>query len=112
MRPTVLRSGLLVVLLLSLSACSSAVRKPRLLHPGPTGYQRYNAEQFDPYPINDLGPEIVGGRPREFQKPRDEIARSRQFLPFGPWQAPPPAPAVVPGAVVAPPPVPVIGPRY
>ncbi|HEX6961541.1 MAG TPA: hypothetical protein VF175_06715, partial [Lacipirellula sp.] len=31
-------------------------------------------------PLPDMGPAIVGGRPREFDKPRDEVRRSRQFL--------------------------------
>ena len=83
-----LKCALLCALLLPLSACSTAVHKPRLLHPGPAGYQRAIAEQYDPYPLNDLGPEIVGGRPREFQKPQDEVSRARQLLPFGPFQAP------------------------
>ena len=83
-----LKSAAVCVLLLSLSACSSAVRKPRLFSPGPVGYQRHIAEQYDPYPLNDLGPEVVGGRPREFQKPQDEVSRARQLLPHGPFQAP------------------------
>lgn len=88
MQPFWTKSALLCALLLPLSACSTAVHKPRLLHPGPSGYQRHIAEQYDPYPLNDLGPEIVGGRPREFQKPQDEVTRSRQLLPYGPFHAP------------------------
>src|SRR4051794_8616000 len=64
----------------SLSACSSAVRKPRLEHPGPAAYQRANAEEFDPYPENDLGPAIAGGRPRGGGPPRNQVERSQQFL--------------------------------
>ena len=26
--------------------------------------QKYRAASFDPYPLNDIGPEVVGGRPR------------------------------------------------
>jgi hypothetical protein len=63
-----------------LAACSPTIRWPRLVGPGPAPYQRAAAEQIDPYPINDMGPPIVGGRPREFDKPRDEVRRSRQFL--------------------------------
>ncbi len=72
-----------------LTACSSAVRKPQLYHPGPAGYQRSNAQQFDPYPQNDVGPEIVGGRPLDFQKPPDELQRARQQQPLGPWHGGP-----------------------
>ena len=86
--------------------CSSAVRLPRLPSPGPAQYQRAAAQDFDPYPLNDLGPEIVGGRPREFQKPLDEVTRSRQQLPFGPTQQAqpvlPPQPVVIPQAAGVP----------
>jgi hypothetical protein len=64
----------------ALSACSPTIRKPQLLHPGPAPYQRANAEVYDPYPIPDLGPDIVGGRPRDFQKPRNEVERAQDFL--------------------------------
>ncbi len=88
----------LLLLTLPLAACSSAVRKPRLLHPGPANFQRNNATQFDPYPPNDMGPEIVGGRPRGFQKPPNEITRSRQNSPIAPWRTPaaPVLPPVIP----------------
>ena len=77
----------ILALSLPLAGCSSAVRQPRLLHPGPAGYQRNNATQFDPYPQNDVGPEIVGGRPLGYQKPPDEVTRARQQQPLGPWRA-------------------------
>jgi len=83
------RLGAVLALLLPLSACSSAVRKPTLLHPGPAYFQRNNAQQFDPYPLNDLGPEIVGGRPREFQKPPSEVDRARQGQTIAPWRTAP-----------------------
>jgi len=71
--------GLVMLLLLGVfGGCSPDVRKPRLIGPGPAWYQRANAEQFDPYPQNDMGPEIVGGRPLDFQKPPDEVVRARQ----------------------------------
>ena len=63
-----------------LAACSSTIRWPRLYGPGTASAQRAHAEQLDPYPLPDMGPEIVGARPREFDKPRDEVRRSRQFL--------------------------------
>ena len=36
--------------------------------------------------MNDVGPEIVGGRPRDYQKPRSEVERSRMGMPLGPWR--------------------------
>jgi hypothetical protein len=38
--------------------------------------QRQNASLHDPYSDNDIGPEVVGGRPREFEKPRSEPVRN------------------------------------
>lgn len=92
-----------VVLLIALVAwtgCSPAVRWPNLYHPGPAAYQRAEAVVHDPYPLNDVGPEIVGGRPRGYQVPLSEVERSRIFsqrratAPLSiPWlSTPPPAP--------------------
>ena len=54
--------------------------------PGTIEKQRFNATVFDPYADNDIGPEVEGGRPRDFQKPLSEPDRSRLFqkiwLPF------------------------------
>ncbi|MBM4088090.1 MAG: membrane or secreted protein [Planctomycetes bacterium] len=48
--------------------------------------QRFTATVFDPYTDVDAGPEVVGGRPRDFQEPLPESDRSRLFqkiwLPF------------------------------
>ena len=77
--------GLSMVFLLGTSGgCSPKVQKPSLFHPGPAEYQRQNAVIHDPYPLDDVGPPIVGGRPRGFQKPEDEVSRARQF---SPWSA-------------------------
>jgi hypothetical protein len=76
--------GLVILLLLGLvGGCSPTVRWPRLIGPGTAPYQRAYAEHFDPYPQNDMGPEIVGGRPLEYQKPPNEVQRSRQHTPMG-----------------------------
>ena len=39
--------------------------------------QRLDASAHDPYADNDAGPEVVGGRPRDFQKPLAEPVRNR-----------------------------------
>ncbi|MEM8944742.1 MAG: hypothetical protein AAGD11_06115 [Planctomycetota bacterium] len=78
-----------VVLVFSLTGCSSSVFIPRILSPGPAPFQRNNAQQFDPYPQNDLGPEIVGGRPLGYMIPPDEVTRARQQTPIAPWRAAP-----------------------
>jgi len=52
------------------------------LPPGTMAAQQYRALEYDPYGDNDAGPEIVGGRPREFQRPLPEPERA-QFDPYG-----------------------------
>ena len=74
------------ILLPPLSACSPTLRRPQLFSPGPAPFQQYNATQFDPYPPNDVAPEIVGGRPIDFLKPPHEVERSRQFHNQQPWR--------------------------
>jgi hypothetical protein len=54
--------------------------RPLLGAPGTTDQQRLSATIHDPYADNDAGPEIVGGRPREFQKPLAEPVRNRSLL--------------------------------
>ena len=61
------------------AGCSNSIRKPMLLHPGPAPFQRANAEIIDPYPLPDMGPEIVGGRPLDFAVPRNEVTRAQDF---------------------------------
>lgn len=50
---------------------------PRWLHPGPAAYQQDKAARFDPYPDNDIGPALVGVRPRDYDKPLAEPGRAR-----------------------------------
>lgn len=71
---------LVVTVSLVLAGCKS-VSPPSWFHPGPAAYQQSRAERFDPYPENEPGPEIVGARPREFQKPPAEPSRAR-WLPW------------------------------
>jgi hypothetical protein len=50
----------------------------RLLPPaGTIEKQRFSSTVFDPYTDNDIGPEVVGGRPKDFQKPLPDSDRSR-----------------------------------
>ncbi|AMV31181.1 hypothetical protein VN12_03620 [Pirellula sp. SH-Sr6A] len=59
---------------------------------GDINRQKDRAVYFDPYPLNDIGPEVVGGRPREFAHPLPEAKRNelnriipnQQFYPVGP----------------------------
>lgn len=61
---------------LAIVGCRSMM--PTVFNPGNTDVQRANASRHDPYTDEDLGPEVVGGRPREFQKPRPEPVRDQQ----------------------------------
>ncbi len=48
--------------------------------------QKSRAVTFDPYPLNDIGPPIVGGRPREYANPLPEAARNELTArPTSPW---------------------------
>lgn len=53
------------------------MRMPNLFDPGNAATQQYGAIMHDPYPVNDAGPEIVGGRPREYAQPVPEVVRGR-----------------------------------
>jgi hypothetical protein len=58
------------------------VAVPRILHPGSEEYQQVRAEQFDPYPLPDVGPEIVGGRPLQYIKPAPWAERVQSDLTY------------------------------
>lgn len=65
------------VILLALTGCN--VSLPRWGFPGTLPQQRFNATMSDPYADSDVGPEVVGNRPREFEKPLPEPVRSHIF---------------------------------
>lgn len=95
--------AVLLVAVSTLPACGPSIVRPQLAHPGPAPFQRARAVQFDPYPPNDVAPEIVGGRPAGYVRPPNEVERSRQHQPFGPWSNPTPAvvtPAPIPSGPV------------
>lgn len=56
------------------------VGRPNLAHPGDVQTQRFNAVAHDPYTDTDAGPEVVGGRPRDFQKNLAEPVRNRWLM--------------------------------
>ncbi|MGQ9575161.1 MAG: hypothetical protein ACUVUC_07575 [Thermoguttaceae bacterium] len=71
---------LLVAALGAVGGCAG-LKGPSWLHPGPAAYQQRQAERFDPYPDNQIAPEVVGGRPREFLNPPAEPQRARWPIP-------------------------------
>ncbi|MBI3464851.1 MAG: hypothetical protein HY000_17620 [Planctomycetes bacterium] len=60
---------------------------PRIFRPETAEYQRSEAQQFDPYPQDELGPAVVGGRPPDFQEPPPDPSRGRWLR----WPGPVPA---------------------
>lgn len=69
------------VLLVAGAAGCADVARPSLFHPGPADYQQRRAERYDPYPEKDVGPPVVGARPREYENPPAEVLRAR-WLPW------------------------------
>jgi len=74
------RLYLLVIVLLLAAFGGCRGYRPLLGFPGTMDQQRLNATVHDPYADNDAGPEIVGGRPREFQKPSAEPVRNHSSV--------------------------------
>jgi hypothetical protein len=107
--------------------CSGLMRAYNYAQPGDVRYQRSVATAHDPYPLDDVGPEVLGGRPPGYEKPLPEVERARLFNPprrpllplfqptvvspappatSSPWPAPPPVqtvPALYPAPVAVPP---------
>src|SRR5215212_7892004 len=90
---------LVAVMAMSFVGCAPEMASLRqsIAHPGPAAYQRAQAIQHDPYPLNDVGPEVVGGRPREYQIPVNEVERARLAAPRPAGLTPVAAPTVVAG---------------
>jgi hypothetical protein len=96
---------IITLLMLYIAGCSADaqryIRFPALASPGPAAVQRAQAIQHDPYPLNDIAPEIVGGRPLSYQQSLTEVDRARLTPPPpGTFQSLPP-----PGTQVFAPPV-------
>ena len=60
----------------SVVAPIGSTQTPRLFHPGNMQSQVNSALAHDPYYDNDAGPEVVGGRPREYARPWAEPVRN------------------------------------
>lgn len=93
-------------LAVNVAGCAPEMAKLRqsIPHPGPAAYQRAQAIRHDPYLLDDVGPEVVGARPREYQRPLNEVERARLAAPAPIAMQPVPAPGVPigPPAAVAP----------
>jgi hypothetical protein len=72
----------LLVLAPALVAGCADIAPPRIFHPGSEEYQQSRAQRFDPYPLPDVAPEIVGGRPLQYIKPAPENERAQNEMTF------------------------------
>jgi hypothetical protein len=90
------------VIALGLAGCTAEVNRyvrfPEPLNPGWAQEQRREAIEHDPYPLNDVGPEIVGGRPREYLQPVNEVERAQMYAPRPAALQPIPIPALPPAS--------------
>ena len=68
------------ILLAASTGCRNLAR-PNFACPGTAEAQQARAIQFDPYPENEPGPKVVGGRPMEYEQPPAEVFRAR-WLPW------------------------------
>ena len=68
---------LLVIALVALGGCAGS--RWNLFAPGSMQQQQLRATVHDPYTDVDAGPEVVGGRPREYAQPLPEPVRNRLF---------------------------------
>lgn len=66
-------AGLAILVLLS--GCASRPGWGQAWGQGTSDRQKARAVVHDPYTLNDIGPEVVGGRPREFMNPQSEAKR-------------------------------------
>jgi len=76
------RRALLLTIALSFAGCQGSQLGSKRWSGGVYGQgseerQKYRAAAFDPYPLNDIGPEVVGGRPRGFMNPLPEAKRNQ-----------------------------------
>jgi len=73
------RRHLLVLAIAAAAFSGCAGRHPDFWHPGNIQTQRLRAVVHDPYPDQDQGPVVMGGRPRDYAEPLPEAVRNRIY---------------------------------
>ncbi|UUO08180.1 membrane or secreted protein [Blastopirellula sp. J2-11] len=70
--------ALATVAVLAVSQCAGCwpLQRTPLFDPGTMQQQQQRAMAYDPYTNNDLGPEVLGGRPRDFDRPVAEAVQN------------------------------------
>jgi hypothetical protein len=71
-----------LLLLAAIAGCQNqkgeqVIAGPSLAHPRSAEIQQKRALRYDPYPETNVGPDMVGVRPREYQVPPAEVSRGR-----------------------------------
>jgi hypothetical protein len=74
---------LLIVILFALSSVEAYALPPFLGNADMQRYEQNMAQRFDPYPSVGMGPEVVGGRPREYLDPPPSVLQVQPRLPPG-----------------------------
>lgn len=69
-----------ICLLLSSASGCGTMSRPNWFHPGSSEAQHARAQQFDPYPEDNIGPSNVSMRPPGFESSYPETQRAR------PWE--------------------------
>ena len=78
----------LLVLLLASGGCATRSGWGFPWGQGTVDRQKARAVVHDPYPLNDIGPEVMGGRPRDFMTPLPEAKRNQLGSGVQPGYAP------------------------
>jgi hypothetical protein len=76
---TLLRCSFLLAALCAASSLGCAGSRWNFYRPGTVQQQQLRATVHDPYPDVDAGPEVVGGRPRDYSQPLPEPVRNRIY---------------------------------
>ena len=74
-----MKRALMLALALQLlgSGCANRPRWGLPTGQGTVQQQNTRAAVHDPFPLNDIGPEVVGGRPRGYMNPLPEAKRNQ-----------------------------------
>jgi len=77
------RIVLLIVTLLALTTVKAYALPPCLGDASMERYEQNVAQRFDPFPSVGMGPDVVGGRPREYMNPLPPVLQVQPRLPAG-----------------------------
>lgn len=70
------RIAILILALAPVAGCRGT-QQPSLSYPGSVDYQRHEAQIHDPFPDTAAGPELLGARPRDYDRPYTETRKTQ-----------------------------------